>query len=180
MARRLIPLLLVVLALPLAGCGPLGGGGGDEQATASAVPPPPAANTAVRLISKRKLVFRAERMCRTWNDAYRTLRLPAFDIGDPLRSLHQINAFARQVVVDSHRGYRRLKALGVPRTPLARARWHRFMSQYRATIDHLDEIQAGAEVLDIAFARDSLRQLRKSADSAKRRGLRLGLHACVG
>jgi hypothetical protein len=177
MPRRLIPFLLLVLALPLAGCGPLGGG--DSGPAALAAAPPPAPKAAVKLVSKKKLVGRAESMCRRSNAAFRTLQVPAFDINDPLRSLARVTAFAREIVVASHRGYRRFQALGVPKTPLARARWHRFMSQYKATIDHLDEIQAGAEVLDVAFARDSLRQLHKSAESAKRRGHRLGLHACV-
>jgi hypothetical protein len=72
-----------------------------------------------------------------------------------------------------------LHALGVPRRGLARRRWMAFLSQYRASIDHLDELQAGVEVLDGYYARQSLRQLRKSVHSAVRRGKKLGLHACV-
>ena len=176
--RRAPLLLLVLAALPLAGCG--GGSGASQQAAAPAslsvrqLPSRPAP-----IVPEKRLVKKAERLCRRYDDQRFLAQAPKYDPSSPLASLQRATAFARAYVVGARRGYRKFHALGIPRRGLARRRWIGFLSQYRATIDHLDELQAGVEVLDISYARQSLRQLQKAADSAVRRGRKLGLHACI-
>jgi hypothetical protein len=168
--RLLVPLLV---AVPLAGCG------SSAERTAAPVLPVTPKKHYVPVVPKTKLVRRAERLCRRYDDSRWLSHAPVYDPASPLVSLQRATAFARQYVVAARRGYRMIHALGVPRRGLARRRWLGFLSQYRATIDHLDELQAGVEVLDVYYARQSLRQLNKSVHKGVRRGKKLGLHACV-
>src|SRR5947209_2718237 len=163
-------LALLAVAAPLAGCG------GPTAATTATLPA--AAPRVVKVVPKDILIRRAERLCRSFVHAG-TLNPPVADPADPAGSVRRATAFARSVVVAARRGYRRLHALGVPRRGVARQRWYGFMTQYRATIDHLDEIQAGVRVLDLRYALQSLDQLRRSSRLAVERGRRLGLRDCL-
>jgi hypothetical protein len=164
MRARLLALML--LAVPLAGCGDTA-----EQVAAPVLPTAPRHH--VPTVAKKKLVKRAERLCRLSQRNTEWTHPPAN--GDIRAAL----AFARRVVVASRRGYRVFHALGIPPRGLARKRWQGFLSQYRAVIEHLDELQAGVEYLDGAYAHDSWRQFWKAYRSAVRRGHKLGLSACV-
>src|SRR5689334_18662827 len=164
----LLPLLLIAAAL--AGCG---GSGSSEPAAvpaASSVRQLPSRPAPV--VAKRKLVKKAELLCRQ-SDDQRFLTLA------PTATVDTARRFAHHYVVAARRGFRQFHALGIPRRGLARRRWIGFLSQYRATINHLDELQAGAKVSDTGYASQSLRRLKKAADSAVRRGRKLGLHACI-
>jgi hypothetical protein len=163
MRARLLVLMLV--AVPLAGCG-----GTAEQVAGPVLPTAPKHH--VPTVAKKKLVKRAERLCRL---SRRTTEWAH----PPTASLQEALTFARRVVVASRRGYRTFHALGIPPKGVARRRWQGFLSQYRAVIDHLDELQAGVEYLDMGYARDSWRQLRQASQRAVRRGHKLGLSACV-
>src|SRR4051794_31244693 len=171
---RRAPLLLLMLAVaPLAGCG---GGGASQQAAVGALPSVrQLPSRPAPVVPRKKLVKKAERLCTRYDDQRFLALAPSYDPGSPLASLQRATSFARAYVVAARRGYRTFHALGIPRRGLARRRWIGFLSQYRATIDHLDELQAGVEVLDIAYARQTLRQLKKSSNAAVRRGKKLGL-----
>ena len=174
-ARLLLPMLLV--AVPLAGCG--GGGDAAQSAVPAALSVRQLPSKPAPIVAKRKLVKKAERLCRRYDDQRFLAQAPTYDPASPLASLQRATSFARAYVVAARRGYRKFHALGIPRRGLARRRWIGFLSQYRATIDHLDELQAGLKVLDVGYARQSLRQLKKAANSAVRRGRKLGLRACI-
>jgi hypothetical protein len=171
--RRLLPALLL-LALPLAGCG-----GSDKHASTLAVAPLPPKHH-VPVVAKDKLVAKAERLCRqSKKQTAAWAHPPVADASDPINTLRRATAYARRIVVASRRGYHRFHALGVPRRGLARRRWMGFLSQYQASIDHLDELQAGADSLEGYYTHEALRLLIKSSHSAVRRGRKLGLDACV-
>ena len=175
-ARLLLPMLLA--ALPLAGCG--GSAAPAQVAAPAAVSVRQLPSRPAPVVAKKKLIKRAERYCRRLNKRARSwAKVPRFDPSNPIVSVQNANAYARRVVVQLRRAYRHFHALGVPPRGKARRRWIGLLSQFRASIDHLDEIQAGAEVLDISYARESLRQLVKSSRAYTRRGRKLGLHACV-
>jgi hypothetical protein len=175
--RRAGFLLLLLAAVPLAGCG--GSGTSQQAAVQAALPVRQLPIRPAPVVAKKKLVKKAERLCRRYDDQRFLALAPSYDPASPLASLQRATTFARAYVVAARRGYRKFHALGVPPKGLARRRWIGLLSQYRATIDHLDELQAGVEVLDMSYARQSLRQLKKSSDSAVRRGKKLGLDACV-
>src|SRR4051812_25933547 len=107
--RRAPLLLLMLAAIPLAGCG------GSDASQQTAVP---AALSARQLpvrpapvVPRRKLVKKAERLCKRY-DAQRFLsHAPSYAPGSPLASLQRATSFARAYVVAARRGYRKFHAL---------------------------------------------------------------------
>jgi hypothetical protein len=175
---RSAPLLLpMLLGVALTGCG--GSGSSEPAVVPAALPVKQLQSRPAPILAKKKLVKKAERLCRRSSDQRFLAHAPALDAASPEASVQRAREFARAYVVTAKRGYRRFHALGIPRRGLARRRWIGFLSQYRATINHLDELQAGVKVSDTTYAEQSLRRLKKAANSAVRRGQKLGLHSCI-
>lgn len=178
MSARLPLLLLTLLAaVAIAGCGGSPSTGALEPAQPGGVTVP--RHQPVPILPAKKLLKRARAFCRKVNAQTRGWQAPVTGRIQTYAQLHADDAFLRRVVVRLHQVYRRFHALGIPEGGRVRRRWIGFLSQFKATIDHLDELQAGAESLDGYYALQSFRQFRKAAAATTRRGNRLGLHVCV-
>ena len=179
MRTRLPALLLVLLAAAVvAGCGGAATPAAlDAGQSSGAVTLP--RNKPAPVVPAKRLVKRARAFCRKVNAQTRGWQTPVSGPVHTYSELHADDVFLRHVVVRLHQVYRQFHALGIPPRGLVRRRWIGFLSQFKATIDHLDELQAGAESLDGRYTVQSFRQYRKAAAATVRRGNRLGLHVCV-
>lgn len=178
LARPSVPLLVVLAAVAVAGCGGSPSTGALQGSTAGAVTLP--RHKPAPVVPAKKLIRRARAFCRKVNaQSRRWGGAVPFDPGNEDSLLHAKDVWMQRWVVHLHATYRHFHALGIPAGGTTRHRWIGFLSQFKAMIDHFDELQAGNESLDGYYAFQSYRQLRKAAAAWTRRGDRLGLHVCV-
>jgi hypothetical protein len=167
---RLLPLLSLLAAVALTGCG----------ASSDAVAPaPPAAAAAkprkVRIVPKRTFVKRVDKICAGFNGQELADSLPTVS-SDVARNRAVFGRWFRHARHEVRRMRVRLKHVGQPSR--SRARWTRAMAKLHAIERHLDTMGAAASAGSVHMLVLSAHEIERSGKSADRRFRLFGAKRC--